>query len=145
VTADPAKVGPDYKLIWIGAAPRTTTAFTGSKNMHETHAAAGVKHEWVESPATATTTKSGASTSTTCCRSCSGEYHRVPAALGLRHGSGLPAFRLLPYALFCDTCGTINFADGVQDRLLIGLVVDEGLKFFQRCLDGVFHLRLLSF
>jgi enterochelin esterase family protein len=50
LTADPAKAGQDYKLIWVGCGTEDTTAYSGSKNMHETLAAAGVKHEWVESP-----------------------------------------------------------------------------------------------
>jgi enterochelin esterase family protein len=50
VTADPAKANQDFKLIWVGCGTEDTTAYTGSKNLHETLAAAGVKHEWVESP-----------------------------------------------------------------------------------------------
>ena len=50
VTADPAKANQDFKLIWVGVGTEDTTAYTGSKNLHETLAAAGVKHEWVESP-----------------------------------------------------------------------------------------------
>jgi enterochelin esterase-like enzyme len=50
LTADAAKAAQDYKLIWVGCGTEDTTAYSGSKNMHETLAAAGVKHEWVESP-----------------------------------------------------------------------------------------------